>query len=137
MNRHERRKARAIAFAKGAAWGTDSGTVPEGYRHLAERVLVAVRYTLDAMPEPPRFAMLPREMFLAMGLDEHGIGHRMARNDVAHRLVGALLAASESPEHIPTVAMLRAALELCSIPIQTCSLIELGLEPSGGGGGWQ
>lgn len=133
MNRHERRKAKAVAFAKGAK----SGTPPEGYRRLAERVFLAVRYTLDALSEPPRFAMLPRDMMLAMGLDEHGIGQRMARNEVAHRLVDALLTTAETPQDIPTVAMLRAALEMCNVPIETCGLADLGLETARGGGGWQ
>jgi hypothetical protein len=82
--------------------------------------------------DPPRFALLPKEIALLASLDDQGLGHRLARNETAHRLIDAFfeLASREEIEP-PTYMMLRSFVAAVGMHAESISLAELGLEVAG------
>jgi hypothetical protein len=139
MNRHERRRARKMeAFETKARAAYADPEQRERYNRDAGKFWTFFRYMLEHLPaeDPPRFALLPKDLGLAASLAE--IGTKLTRNYTAEILLSALLnfaAMSEMPT--PTYMMLRAFVEQAGLATDTVSLDELGIEVAtiGGKGG--
>ena len=135
MNRHERRRARAMGAveysqdpAARAAYDTACETYFESFKAFVATARACGR-------EPPLFAMLPDAMALAASLLD--VGHRLARNQTAHDLVDLWnRAAAAANVDEPTYMMLRVFLKELRIATESVSLAELGLHPIGTSGAW-
>jgi len=110
MNRHERRRAHAM----GAVEYAKDPAAQESYSRGAETHYNFFRWFLRLhASDPPRFALLPPELGLIGALDEHELGHRLARNDSAHELIDSFLdLAKRVGIEPPTYMMLRTFIDL-------------------------
>jgi hypothetical protein len=95
----------------------------ENYRHTFAIVLKVLQ---GCKGERPLFGF-PRDVALFFSLDD--IGGKLARNDVARSFVPLVVRRCvERTGCHPTVLMLQIALDHLGIPVEECSLSELGLE---------
>lgn len=123
MNRHERRKARALG-------GTQE---PEGYRICCDATLAVFQAFLLAHPnDPPRFALLPPHIGAALSVLD--IGHRHARNESAHTLVELWIRMTRELKLAdgPTYAMMRQCIIELGTPYDIVTLDELGYKVAWG-----
>jgi len=133
MNRHERRRLRALAQAR-TIGGELLGQRPKGYEETGQAMLAWLQKWLSEHGgQPyPHFALPPEEIALCASLDH--VGDRLCRNDSARQLmqefvvIGQMIGGPNAP---PTVLMLQAVLELASVPVERVSLTELGIDVGG------
>ena len=94
---------------------------PKGYREGCNLTAEIVR---RFKPEAPAFAFPHAALIAPIDV----VGPRLARNDAARWLVGALVSEAKRRKlEPPTALMLRAVLELEGIPVELVPLEELGL----------
>lgn len=127
MNRHDRRKAKATGAG-------DDAKRSEDYHRGAQKHFAMFKHMLAKLPpeDPPRFALLPKEIGMAASLDDRALygddGHKLARNYTAAILISALIMFAEA-EGIepPTYMMLRAFVEETGLDSDSISVGDLGL----------
>jgi len=115
MNRHERRRVKAID-------GVGPGDISPGYVKMVETLGDVVVAWLAAGNPVPQFAFPPKDYLFAGDLGH--FGPRFARSDSARGLVKRILQVTNEG----TVFGLDAALELVGVPVERVSLKELGIE---------
>lgn len=130
MNRHDRRRARALGVAR----AHEDPELRAAYARAAEAFFEAFKGGLHAFAdeEPPRFAFLPDEMACLIPLDINGFGRRLARNATARMLVDLLLMFADARGlEPPTYMMLRAFVEATGVAVEIVGPSDLGLAPVG------
>ena len=127
MNRHERRRARATGNVV-----DEMGDLPSersDYVATANATLAVFRAFLAVHPDdPPRFALVERDIALAISLLD--FGHKLARNGAAHELVDVWVDMTRALKlrDGPTYMMLLACIEILELPFEATTLDELGLK---------
>lgn len=143
MNRRERRAHEAMMrhpmFKRGVDVAQGRAPMPPDYiREWRLTGELLVEWLRQHPGQQPRFRF-PGDRDVAPIASMKDIGHKLALNDDAHELVESWCALKELGgfDDYPTAMMARAALDAAGVPWETCALADVGLEPIGGGGGWQ
>lgn len=117
MNRHARRRARAL--------GTSDAEAAAGYNRTAEVTFQLMRAFLAKSAEAPRFALLDRDIALMVSMLDHG--HKFARNAAAHELVNLFvrMTCELGLRDGPTYMMVRTCVEMLGLPHDVVTVDEL------------